>query len=449
MTVKKKINPRLVSIYIISRVLESKSYSDILLDYYFKRNQVDLRDRRFITELVHGTLRWKKKLDWILQQAYNDDWKKVPVIIKYVLNIGLYQIMYMDKVPDYASVNETVRIAVQKKGLLWGRVVNGILRRIIRDPEIQEIPVSKNDPVTELSIKWAHPEWLVEKWIKELGVERTNSLCQANNRRPILTVRVNQSRSDSKIVAKKLVSEKISVRKSSLLEEFLIVSRGGNRIINTKLFKIGDITIQDISAGFAPHLLAPKPGEVIVDAASAPGGKATHCADLADDKAIIIACDRHPVRIRKVLENYKRLGFKKIFPVVADAIYLPLKINVDKILLDVPCSGFGDLRRKSEIKLLRDHRYVLDLAKLQKQLINAAASHIKPGGILVYSTCTLLTEENENIVESFLQDNKNFTVEDAKKFVHPAVVTEQGFVKTWPDQHNIDGSFAVRLKKKV
>lgn len=449
MTAKVKINPRLVSIYIISRVIESKSYSDVLLDYYFKKNKVDQRDRRFITELVHGTLRWKKKLDWILQKAYNNDWEKVPDTIKYVLDIGLYQLMYMDKVPDYASVNEAVRIAVQKNGLVWGRVVNGILRRIIRDPEIQKIPVLKKNPVTSLAIKWSHPEWLVERWVKELGVERTSSLCKANNQRPTLTIRINQSRSDTKTVAKKLSSEKISTRTSSLLKEFLIVSRGGNKIPRTKLFQKGDITIQDISAGFASHLLSPNPGEIIVDAAAAPGGKVTHCADLAKDKALIIACDHHPVRIKKIVDNYTRLGFKNIFPVVADSRNLPLKQLVDKILLDAPCSGFGVLRSKSEIKLLRDARHVSDLVKLQKQLIDAVASLVKPGGVLIYSTCTLLSEENEKIIEYFLQKHTNFTVEDAKKFVHPAVITEQGYVKTWPDKHNVDGSFAVRLKKKV
>jgi len=449
MTAKHKINPRLVAIYIVSRVLESRSYADILLNYYFKKNKVNVRDRRFITELVHGTLRWKIKIDWILKRAYNGEWTTVPNFIKYVLNVGLYQIMYMDKVPDYASVNESVRLAVQKDGLVWGRVVNGILRRIIRDREIREIPLLKKNPVRALSIKWAHPEWLVDQWIKELGVERTDSLCKANNQRPVLTIRINHSVSNVKAVEKVLASEKITTRKSSLLDEYLIVSSGASRIVATQIFKKGYFIIQDISAGFASHLLSPQPGEVIVDAAAAPGGKVTHCADLSDDKAKIIACDHHPVRIKKIVENYKRLGFKNIFPVVADSRYLPLKNPVDKILLDAPCSGFGDIRRKSEIKLLRDRRHISDLVRIQKQLIHAAASQIKPGGVLVYSTCTILTEENEEVIEFFLSEHKNFAIEDGKKFVHSAVVTKEGYVKTWPDQHNINGSFAVRLKRKV
>ncbi len=447
MTAKKRIKPRLVAIYIISRVLKSKSFADLLLDFYFKKNKVDLRDKRFITELVHGTLRWKKKIDWILQQAYNGEWNKVPDIVKHALYIGLYQILYMDKIPVYASVNESVRIVVQKKGLAWGRVVNGILREIIRNPETRKIPLIKKDPVHALSIKWSHPEWLVEKWIEELGVERTNSLCKANNQRPILTIRINQLVSDLDTVEKMLDSENITTRKSSLSEEFLIVINGRNRITSTELFKKGYFTIQDISAGFASHLISPQPGEVILDAASAPGGKATHCASLTGDKAVIIACDHHPVRIRKVVENYKRLGIKNIFPIIADSRHLPLKTPVDKILLDVPCSGFGVLRKKSEIKLLRDFRHVSDLVKLQRQLITSVASYVKPGGVLVYSTCSLLTEENEGIIEAFLQDNENFIIDNGKKFVHSAVVTKEGFVKTWPDKHNIDGSFAVRLQK--
>ncbi len=448
MTAKHKINPRLVAIYIVSRVLESRSYADILLNYYFKKNKVNIRDRRFVTELVHGTLRWKIKIDWILKRAYNGEWTKMPDFVKYVLNVGLYQIMYMDKVPDYASVNESVRLTVQKDGLVWGRVVNGILRSIIRDPEIRDIPLIKKDPVRALSIKWAHPEWLVEKWIKELGVERTDSLCKANNQRPILTIRINRSITNVKTVEKALASENITTRRSSLLEEFLIVSSGAHRVVSTEIFKKGYFIIQDISAGFVSHLLSPQPEEVIVDAAAAPGGKVTHCADLTKDKAVIIACDRHPVRIRKIVENYKRLNLKNIYPVITDSRLLPLKKPVDKILLDAPCSGFGGLRRKSEMKLLRDYRHVLDLVKIQKQLINSAASYIKPGGVLVYSTCTLLYEENEQIVEIFLKDHKDFSAEDGKKFVHSAVVTKEGFVKTWPDKHNIDGSFAVRLKKR-
>lgn len=445
----KNVNPRLVAVYILSRVLESKSYTDILLDHYFKKNKVNARDRRFISELVHGTLRWKKKIDWILEKAYNGDWDKLPVNIKYILAVGLYQIMYLDKVPDYASVNEAVRIAVQKEGLVWGRVVNGILRNVIRNPEIKKIPMLKKDPVQSLSVKWSHPEWLVEKWINELGVERTSSLLKANNQRPILTIRVNKTVSDTKTVGKILAAQDITARESSLLEDFLIISRGGYKIISTKLFKKGAITIQDISAGFASQLLSPQPGELIIDAASAPGGKATHCADLAKDKAIIIACDHHPVRIKMVVENYKRLKLKNIFPVVADSRYLSLKKPVDKILLDAPCSGLGDLRRKSEIKILRDYRHVLDLVKLQQQLINSVESLLKPGGILVYSTCTLLPDENEKIIEKFLKDHGDFTVENGKKFVHSAVVTKEGFVKTWPDKHNINGSFSARLKKKA
>ena len=249
-----QVNPRRLATSILDRVFRSDSYADILLDNTFKKLEVAPRDRALTTELVYGTLRWLGWLDWILTQTYHGRWSKVPSTIRRALEVGLYQILFLDKVPDYAVVNETVKIVAEKGGREWSRVVNGLLRKILRTPGNFSPPPMEEDPVLAISVKWSHPRWLVRKWVELFGVDRTVSLCRANNERPNTGIRVNRLRTERKKVGEVLRRQNIEANPSELLEEFLTVERGG-QLATSEPFRKGLFSIQDVSAGLVGRRL--------------------------------------------------------------------------------------------------------------------------------------------------------------------------------------------------
>jgi len=443
----KQIDSRRLAVTILNRVFRSDSYANILLDTYFKKYRYSPKDRALATELVYGTLRWMGWLSWMLQQTYHGKWVKVPVVIQRILEIGLYQILFLDKIPDYAVVNETVQIANEEKGQTWGRVVNGVLRQIIRNRGNLIPPSIEADPVLAISTRWSHPKWLVGRWIEQWGVERTQSLCQANNEKPKISIRVNRLKTNREEVLEYLRHAGFDAEPSRLLNEFVVMDHSGE-LTKVPLFSEGFFSIQDVSSGFVGRLMNPQPGETIVDLAAAPGGKTTHMTELGNNRVKIIAMDLHMARIQKIQKNQKRLNLKGILPILGDGCRLEVK-HIDKVLVDAPCSGLGVIRRRGELRWRFKPEKIPELVTLQKSLLSAGAKMINSGGILVYSTCTILPEENEQVVDEFLRNHSCFQIEDARQYVDSAVVSERGFIETWTDYHNIDGSFAVRFKKVV
>lgn len=438
-------NPRHLAVHIVNRVFRSDSYADILLDEMLKRGDLSRQDSAFLAELVYGTLRWLARLDWILKQVYHGDWPRVPSMIRRTLEVGLYQILFLDKVPHYAVVNETVQIATEEKGIAWGRTVNAILREIVRHQDSFSPPSVESDPVLAISIRWSHPEWLVKKWVDELGVDRTLSLCEANNERPTLGVRVHPDHANRERVLKAFKALGIEAHPSALLDEFFTIEKAKG-LVFSEPFKRGFFTIQDVSAGLVSHLVDPQPGERILDLCAAPGGKATHTAELGKDRVVVLAVDHRFARLQQLVENRDRLKLKHLYPVLADGRFFRVR-PVDKVLVDAPCSGTGVLRRRGEMRWRNTERSIPELVLLQKRLLESGAESIQKGGILVYSTCSVLKEENEGVVVPFLENHSDFKVEDARLFVPSDVVSDRGFIETWPDRHGCDGSFAVRLKK--
>lgn len=441
----KQVDTRRLAVTILDRVFRSDSYANILLDTYFKKYGYSPQDRALTTELVYGTLRWLGWLNWMLQQTYHGNWFKIPVIIQRIMEIGLYQILFLDKIPDYAVVNEAVKLANEEKGSVWGRVVNGVLRNIIRNPERLIPPSIEEDPVLAISARWSHPRWLVERWINQWGVERTRSLCQANNERPKMSIRINRLKTTREKMLDHLRSAGFNVEPSNLLDEFILIEHGGE-LTTWPLFSEGLFSVQDVSGGLVGRLVDPQPGECIVDLAAAPGGKSTHMAELGNDRVIVVAVDRHMTRIRKMQKNQKRLNLKGILPILSNGCHFAVK-HADKVLVDAPCSGLGVIRRRGELRWRFRPEKISGLVDLQKSLLSAGASYVKPGGVLVYSTCTVLSEENEQIVDDFLRNQSHFMVEDARQFVNSTVVSGNGFIETWTDCHATDGSFAVRFRK--
>ena len=383
----------------------------------------------------------------MIQHAYHKDWLKIPARIRLILEVGLYQILFLDRIPDHAAVNESVKAAVDGKGRAWGRVVNAVLRAIIRNPGFRTPPPMEENPVRAIAIRWSHPDWLVQRWIDLWGMERTLSLCRANNQRPRMSIRVNRVKGTKEEVWEAIRGCGVNAQQSDFLDEFFTVAKGGD-LLRSSAFYNGLFSVQDESAGLVGKLMDPQPGERIVDLTAAPGGKAMHMAELAHDRLTIMAVDVHPTRVLKIRENQERLGLKNIHPVVADGRRFGGKV-VDKVLVDAPCSGLGVIRRRGELRWRRKPEDIPIMVAIQEELLKSGAAMLKKGGILVYSTCTILPDENVDVVNHFLRERSDFAVEKAHPFVDPRVVSPRGFVETWPDRDGIDGSFAVRLRRVV
>ena len=444
---EKAIDARRLAVAVLDRVFRTDGYADVILDAHLTEVDLTSRDRALASELVYGTLRWKKWLDYLLGHAYHKDWSEIPVWVRLILEVGLYQILFLDRIPDHAAVNESVKAAVDEKGRAWGGVVNAVLRAIIREPDLRTPPPMDENPVRAIAVRWSHPEWLVERWIDLWGVERTLSLCRANNQRPEMSIRVNRVKGTDDDVLKAMRGCGIDAKPSDFLDAFFTLKKGGD-LLRSSAFDDGLFSVQDESAGFVGKLMDPQPGERIVDLTAAPGGKTMHMAERTRDRLTIVAVDVHQTRVLKIRENQERLGLTSIHPVVADGRRFGGKA-VDKVLVDAPCSGLGVIRRRGELRWRRKPGDIPKMVTIQKELLRSGAAMLKKDGILVYSTCTILPEENADVVNHFLQEHPDFSVEKAHSFVDPRVVSSQGFVETWPDRHGIDGSFAVRFRRVV
>jgi 16S rRNA (cytosine967-C5)-methyltransferase len=371
--------------------------------------------------------------------------------IKNTLRVALYQILFLNKIPDYAAVNEATefikRISTQKHA----DVVNGLLRTIIRTKDELVYPTREIDEVKYLGIMQSHPNWMVKRWIHRFGFDEAEQLAEANNKRPILTIRINDLKISREDFLKRLSEKNIIYRFCRYLDNFITL-RLMSKIYLDEDFREGYYTVQDESAGLVSVLLAPEEDDLILDMCSAPGGKATHIAQLLKNKGKIIAVDKYDGKIRTMKENAERLGVKNIELVQDDANDFQNDVittqRFDKILLDAPCSGLGVLSKKPDIRWKREPEDIIRLSKYQKNLLCNAAKYLKPGGVIVYSTCTIEPEENMDIIRDFLANNPDFKIDDASKYISKELVNAEGCIETYPHRQNIDGSFAARLVKQ-
>ena len=435
--------PRKTAVKILNIVDSTGGHADKVLTSELQKSKLSPLDRSLVTEIVNGTLRWRAKIDWVLERFYQGNFKKCPHIVKIVLEISLYQIFFLTKIPDYAVVSEAVEIVKEIGQGRWSGLVNGILRNIIRNKDEIDYPKIEKDPVSALAVKYSHPRWMVGRWLERLGLEETIALLAANNRRPKVTLRVNSLKIDSDSLLRLLTEHGIKAEKSSLSEGFLVVENIGD-LEELPPFQKGFFVVQDISAGLVSLLLSPKEGDIVIDLCSAPGGKTTHLAELMRNTGRIIAMDKFETRLRLVRENSLRLGVKNVSLLVGDGLEMVFK-EADKVLVDAPCSGLGVLAKRADLRWRRRPQDIRNFADLQLNLLLNASAAVKKGGALVYSTCTTEPEENEEVVERFLNERKNFVMEDASRFVDPSLVDQKGCIRTLPHRHGIDGSFAVRL----
>ena len=423
---------RLTAAKIIYAVTEKGAYANIELAKNLRQENFSDLDRRFCTELVYGTIKTAVSLDWKLQKYLSRPIEKVDAKILTVLRLGMYQIFFMDKVPNFAAVDESVEIAKKFSGIGASKFVNGVLRNVLRNPEKSKFP-EKND-LTSIALKTFHPTWLVKLFVEEFGIETAKKICEADNVEPPLCLRVNFLKTSREKVLRELKNLGIQAEKSKIASEGIICKNHG-ALDKLKILKQGFCQVQDESSMFVAHFLEPQENNFVIDCCAAPGGKATHIAELMKNCGKILACDIHEHKIEHIRQNAKRLGVKIIEPVLLDARKVGEKYfeTADRILIDAPCSGLGVIRRKADLRLQKNFADIEKLPELQFEILSNAAKALKVGGILVYSTCTILRRENEDVVEKFLSENKNFELVETKKFL--------------PHIDGTDGFFCTKLKK--
>jgi len=410
-------------------------------------------DKAFITELVYGTLRTLNTLDWIIQQHIRQPLSKQTPWIRNILRLGVYQIMHMDRVPAPAAVNEAVNQARRFGHAGSVKFVNGVLRNILRSAEEINFPDLEANPAGHISVRYSHSRWLVEKWIELLGVRETIDLCLADNQPPPLTVRANTLKTGRNDLLALLREMGLQADKSRYAPEGIDLRHTGG-LQGLAPFEEGLFQVQDEGSMLAGHAVGAVPGALVIDAAAAPGGKSTHLAQIMRDRGTVIACDIHPHKLKLIKDNCRRLGITCISTVEADArsIGERYRNKADYVLLDAPCSGTGVLRRRPDLRWRKVPGRLPGLVALQRELLDSAAQCVKPGGVLVYSTCSVLPEENINQVRDFLKRSIHFTAGDLSVCLPAALGGEEtlrrGYIQLYPHRHGTDGFFIARLIRK-
>ncbi len=432
---------------IINAVHEQSAYANVALAKELRKGELGDLDRRFVTELVYGTVKAGDTLDWIIRQYINRPMSKVEPIIRDILRMGVYQLRYMDKIPVSAVCNESVELAKQYGHVGLSKFVNGVLRTMVREPERGNFPEGKGKATTYLALTQQHPEWLVRRWIKEFGYEETEKLCEFNNSQPALTVRTNTLKTSPSELMLQLVAAGVDCERASLTNEGIII-KGHGSLDSLQVLQDGYCQVQDESSMLVAHVVDPQPNELILDVCSAPGGKATHLAALMNNQGRIIAGDIYQHKLDRIMDNAERLGINIIEPMLIDAreIWQEFPQQADRVLVDAPCSGLGVLRRKPDSRWRKSKELLRELPKLQLQILKSAGAAVKPGGLLVYSTCTITHEENQDVVRAFLKMTGEFTLVHAGQRL--PIPRADEMVQLYPQRDGTDGFFIACMRRK-
>jgi 16S rRNA (cytosine967-C5)-methyltransferase len=437
--------PRGIAVKILNRIERTDSYLDKLLDVELNSDELNDLDKRFLTELTHGVVRWKTRLDFIIEQFCKNKFAMQDPNIRNAMRVALYQILFLSKIPHAAAVNEAVEFVKKIRGQKAANLVNAVLRNIIRNLNKLPTPDHETDPVQYLSIMYSHPSWMVKRWVDRYGLYETEQLLSANNERPTIVVRANTLKTTADELVKLFEERNIRNTRSKYLENFIKVGHLSG-IYNLDLFEKGYFSVQDESSGLVVKLLDPKPGENVIDLCSAPGGKTTFIGELMKNQGKIIAVDKYEHRLNLVKQSCERLGVENVEFIPKDALEVDVE-PADKVLVDAPCSGLGVIQKKPDIKWQRELSDIRNLAKTQIELLEKASKLVKNGGVIVYSTCTIEPEENIEVVKEFLSRHPEFKIDDARNYLPSDIVNGEGCMETYPHKHDMDGGFAVRLIK--
>jgi 16S rRNA (cytosine967-C5)-methyltransferase len=429
--------------------------AEVLLQQSFHKFSLDHRDRRLTTELVYGVLRNLVSLDHSLS-FYIKEPRKVQPEVKNILRLAAYQLLYLDKIPAHSAVDEAVKQAKKsagkgggggKGGSGAGGFVNAVLRSMLREPGKVKFPDPEREPIDYLSLKLSYPAWLVERWVERFGFDGAAALMEASNGRPPLVLRASRPGVNVDTLAGLFNKEGLETGPGRYAPDALVVN---SHVPVPELpgYDEGLFSVQDEAAQLVSLLVDPKPGEYVLDACAAPGGKSAHLSTLSGGLAHIVSMDISLDKIKLLKENSLRMKTGDIFPVVADAPGpLPFKTKFDRVLLDAPCTALGIIRRRPEIKYLRKPADIARMAGLQLSMLKNVSGLVAPGGVLVYSVCSTEPEEGEGVIEKFLSLHPEFELDDPLPCLPEAArgLAKNKFIRTLPHLHGMDGFFMARM----
>lgn len=442
-------NPRQAACETLLRIRKEGGFADRLIDIELSNGILSGPDRGLYAELVFGVLRRQGTLDHILQQLLEKPMIELDPLALVILRLGLYQLTCLDRIPESAAVNESVNLAKLITPGTSG-LINAVLRNYLRRRDTITFPDINTNPAAAIATSHSQPEWLVEQWIEQLGVNEAQQLAEASSQQPPLTLRVNTLRSTRDQLLRDFEAEGIEATPCRFSPDGITIA-GRHTITTLPGFDTGLFAVQDEASQLAGLLLGAKPGERVWDACCAPGGKCGHIAQQMEDRGELIATDISRSKLTLVQDNVRRLGIGSVSTAVAD-LHRPDTFPggcFDRILLDAPCSGLGVIRRNPEAKWRLFSGDITRLAAVQKTLLKNAAVKLKPGGTLLYSTCSTSEAENEMVVEDFLLHHPDFVLENLND-LFPAwsdLIAFYGMFRVWPHRHGMDGFFAARIKR--
>ncbi len=479
-------DPRCLAFMVLSENETGRIPLDrILINFEEKFNLLPKRDRSLANAIIYGVLRNRKKLDWIISHCSSKKIYSIDFEILCILRIGFFQVVFLNRIPDSAAVNTSVDMAKTVSNKWAAGFVNAVLRKGITKYADIASPDMKKDPAMFLSIEKSMPLWLSKRWIRRYGLTDALKLCDSINTIPFITIRTNTLKSDRDSLMADLSNEAEAVLPAKYAEDGIHLSKPAKNLQEMEAFKRGYFQVQDEAAQIVSLLLDPKPGEIILDACSGLGGKTGHIAQLMKDRGIVFAVDIDKKKLLLLEREMERLGISIVTAKQMDILSsglcmihdcsggnsgvedIDLKNNdksvsardfadkavFDRVLLDAPCTGLGVLRRNPDSKWTRSLKDVKRLAKRQKAMLLRAADFVKPEGMLVYSVCSCEPEENEEVIDHFLEKRRDFEINLNHALIPDKfgrnMISERGFFKTYPDNHGMDGFFAVSLRRKL
>ncbi len=430
------MDTRLAAVKCLIKIFEQDvSYDETINAYVQKINSV-----AELINLVSGTVKFKLKLDYFIANVSSR--KKISPPLRNILRAAIYEIEFL-KTPDYAVISSYVDIT-KKYDRNSSGFVNAVLRNFLKKQEEINSKIKTENMLKAISIEYSHPEWLVDRWINTYGIEETLKICEFNNKIPVLSLRINTFKASKQEIIDLLTKNNIEFTESTISEDCLILQKTGN-IKNIAGFKEGLWSVQGEVSSLVAKILDPQPDERVLDLCAAPGGKTTHIAALMNDCGEITAVDSDENRIKKVSENALRLGIKSVKTVIADAMTFSNLKEFDRILIDAPCSNTGVLAKRPDARWKRKSEDIKNLTEIQLGILENASKLLKKEGVLVYSTCSIESEENLLLIQQFLANNKDFQLQDISKYLPWKEEGKEGYIQILQSRHNIEGFFIAKF----
>lgn len=455
------VSSRLLAYQILLHLDQKASHPDRLIRTTLERHLgLDERDRALLTELVYGVVRWQKRIDWHIDQLSKTRPDRIATSVRVLLRLALYQLLFLDRVPGHAAVNETVEIAKTSQPPHVIRFINAVLREAVRRKSGQASspaggawnwPDPVEDPAGYMAVTTSHPDWLVRKLVEEIGIEEAGLFCESNNRVAPAVFRVNTLKASPEDAVESLNTQGIEAAPSPWLESALRVKTPRRDMTATAAFKQGWLQAQDEASQIVSFLLAPASGERVLDLCSGLGVKSAHIAIMMKNEGEVLSVDKSAWKLEEARKSARRQGITIIRTLAEDILLLqPESIGLfDRILLDAPCTGLGTIRRKPDIKWRRNIKDPYRLSRLQKELLSHASRFLKAGGVLVYATCSILRDENESVVQHIGESHPELALEPAVRYLPYACreMTSGPHHRSWPHKHDVDGFFSARWIK--